>query len=229
MDQNNQQPPYLNNGQQQGNYGTPPPQPPFGQAPQQPYNQYPGMSPMGNIPPEPGFIGSIKLFFSQYAQFSGRSRRQEYWYVVLFTFLLDLVLTIGGLSTLSSLVSIAFIIPNLALQCRRLHDIGKSGHWIWLNIAASIMFVVSMLYVVMYFIAYIPEMHDELMRQGIDPSIFYSLYPLLDIPGWGIVGMVVIALAVKITFLVFNCTDSNHGTNQYGPSQKYPDAPIPSW
>lgn len=229
MDQNYQQPPYGNNGPQQGNFGAQPQQPPYGYGPQQPFNPYPGMSPNGNIPPEPGFIGSIKLFFTQYAQFSGRSRRQEYWYVVLFTFLLDIFLAISGLSTLSSLVSILFIIPNLALQCRRLHDIGKSGHWIWLNIAANIMFVLSLMYVVIYFVAYIPEMHTELTHQGLDPSIFYSLYPLLDIPGWGIAAMVIIAIAVKITFLVFNCTDSDHGTNQYGPSQKYPDAPFGSW
>ncbi len=226
-----QQPPYGYNGQQ-GGYGVPPQQPTYGygQQPQYnpngsipPYNQFPGLNTYGSSAPEPGFIGSIKLFFAQYATFSGRSRRQEYWYVVLFTFLLNLCLSITGLSTVSSLVSLVFFIPNLALQCRRLHDIGRSGHWIWLDILSSFITVFVIFYIIMYMIVYLPGMSTELSKQGFNVSDLYSLYSIVDIPGGVIALLALVALAIKITFLVFNCTDSNKGTNMYGPSQKYPD------
>jgi len=248
---NHQQPPYLNNAQQyntnnathqqsygyngqQGNaYG--PQQPSYGAGgPQQqaPYGYggtqqqgYPNpyMYPYGSNQPQPGFGGSIKLFFSQYAKFSGRSRRQEYWYVVLFTFLVGLVCNITGLSVLSSVASLVFFIPNLALQCRRLHDIGRTGHWIWLDIISSIMLTFSLIYMIMCMIVYIPGVSDELAKQGIDTYALYQFYSIVDIPYYIVIVFVILALAIKITFLVFNCTDSNKGTNQYGPSQKYPD------
>ncbi len=210
----------------QGNYG----QPGFNgyQTPPPPYGQYPGMNPMNNIPPEPGFIGSIKLFFSQYAQFSGRSRRQEYWYIVLFFMGVNFILSITGLSALSSIVTIACFIPNLALQCRRLHDIGKSGHWIWLDILSGFVMLFLLVYAILYLIVYIPGMKEELANQGFDYYSLLSLYSIVEVPTAIVIAGVIFWIAVKILFLVFNCTDSNRGTNQYGPSQKYPDQSQPS-
>lgn len=88
------------------------------------------------------FTESIKSVFSKYATFSGRARRSEYWYFALFVFIVDLILStvLGAISqklgqTLSSLFSLAILIPSLAVCCRRLHDIGKSG---WLQLLALI-------------------------------------------------------------------------------------------
>jgi uncharacterized membrane protein YhaH (DUF805 family) len=86
--------------------------------------------------------------FSQYATFSGRSRRSAYWYWVLFVFLGSVVaslldnllgITIEGASVagndsvgwISLLFAFAVIIPSLAVTFRRLHDTGRSGWW-WL-------------------------------------------------------------------------------------------------
>ncbi|WP_114950797.1 DUF805 domain-containing protein [Sphingosinicella terrae] len=93
----------------------------------------------------------------RYADFSGRSRRMEFWMWVLFQFLLGLVfailvVAIGGAAMLSQdatgmvaaggaalifyglwgLCSLAFFIPNLAVTVRRLHDTNRSGWWIML-------------------------------------------------------------------------------------------------
>jgi uncharacterized membrane protein YhaH (DUF805 family) len=76
----------------------------------------------------------------QYADFSGRARRKEYWMFALFNvifiasaMILDtvLVVTIGELpyGVFYFLYSLAVLIPGLAVYVRRLHDIGKSG-WI---------------------------------------------------------------------------------------------------
>lgn len=80
--------------------------------------------------------------FDNYANFSGRARRSEYWYFRLATALLFFVfIFLGGILTailgttaglsiavgLFCLYAIASIIPSLAVTVRRMHDIGKSG------------------------------------------------------------------------------------------------------
>ena len=67
------------------------------------------------------FIEACKMFWKRYAEFEGRSRRSEYWWAYLMTFLLG---CIPGINYISGL---ACLIPSLAIGVRRLHDIGKSG------------------------------------------------------------------------------------------------------
>ncbi len=76
------------------------------------------------------FVAAIKLYFANYANFKGRSTRAEYWWAMLFVFLLSLVLEFIGSDALSVIVSLGLMIPNWAIATRRLHDIGKSGWWI---------------------------------------------------------------------------------------------------
>ncbi|MBD1913836.1 MULTISPECIES: DUF805 domain-containing protein [unclassified Leptolyngbya] len=78
----------------------------------------------------------------KYAVISGRARRREYWYFVLFNFLISLGLGIidgvlgltieGGLGVLGGLYSLAVFIPGTAVTVRRLHDTGRSGWWLLL-------------------------------------------------------------------------------------------------
>ena len=80
------------------------------------------------------FMEAVKSVFSKYATFSGRARRSEYWYFFLFCFIVNLVLSalIGaaeGLAFLSTLWSLATLVPTWAVSWRRMHDIGKSGAW----------------------------------------------------------------------------------------------------
>jgi len=79
----------------------------------------------------------------KYAVFAGRARRREYWMFVLFNSLISLGLglvlgfvgaalnapTIGGLAQLYTL---AVLLPGIAVTVRRLHDIGKSGWWMFI-------------------------------------------------------------------------------------------------
>lgn len=83
------------------------------------------------------FGEAIVSVFSKYAEFSGRARRSEYWYFVLFQILLSAALTlvaymVPALAILGSIASLALFIPSLAVQVRRLHDIGKSGWYIFI-------------------------------------------------------------------------------------------------
>ncbi len=71
----------------------------------------------------------------QYADFSGRARRREYWMFYLFNIIFALVAmlldVILGLALFVYLYSILVFIPSLSVCVRRLHDVGKSG-WMYL-------------------------------------------------------------------------------------------------
>jgi uncharacterized membrane protein YhaH (DUF805 family) len=71
--------------------------------------------------------------WKQYADFTGRARRTEYWMFALVNFgiavLLELILGFTFLYFLTYVYSLAIFIPSLAVCVRRLHDIGRSGWW----------------------------------------------------------------------------------------------------
>jgi len=78
----------------------------------------------------------------QYADFSGRARRKEYWMFVLFNVLISIALGIvdgvlgfsaeaSSIGILGGIYSLAVLIPGIAVCVRRLHDVGKSG-WYYL-------------------------------------------------------------------------------------------------
>lgn len=79
------------------------------------------------------------LAFQKYAQFSGRSTRSEYWWFYLVNIAVTLLLAIIDsvfsipFTLLSTIYFFASLIPSLAIQVRRLHDVDKSGWYILLN------------------------------------------------------------------------------------------------
>lgn len=93
------------------------------------------------------------LALRKYADFSGRSRRKEYWMFVLFNLIFSIVLTIidkmvfnsGDFGILSGIYTLAIIIPSIAIGVRRLHDIGKSG-WMLLIVLIPLIGALWLLY-----------------------------------------------------------------------------------
>ena len=77
------------------------------------------------------FTDAIKTCFQKYATFSGRARRSEFFYWGLATGIISAILGLifGSDSIISSLFSLATLLPGLAVCWRRMHDIGKSGAW----------------------------------------------------------------------------------------------------
>ena len=73
-----------------------------------------------------------------YAEFNGRARRAEYWYFFLFNMIVSVGLRfIGdliGMELLSSVYSLAVLVPSIAVGVRRMHDVGKSGWFILIPI-----------------------------------------------------------------------------------------------
>lgn len=100
-----------------------------------------------------GFGEAVGNFFTQYATFSGRATRSEYWFMVLFNILVSIVITVIGslispevTSILSGLYSLATLIPGLAVIWRRLHDAGRSGGWFFICLVPVVGFIILLVF-----------------------------------------------------------------------------------
>ncbi|WP_010680974.1 DUF805 domain-containing protein [Acetivibrio cellulolyticus] len=79
----------------------------------------------------------------QYADFSGRARRKEYWMFYLFNCIIAFVLLIPFAFIndtkvilfigLYFIYALGVMIPSIAVLVRRLHDIDKSGWWYFIS------------------------------------------------------------------------------------------------
>src|SRR4051794_22391927 len=87
-----------------------------------------------------GFGEAVRTCLRKYVDFSGRARRAEFWWFLLFAILVDIGAGIldgllwpsaGSRSTgpLGGLASLALFLPLLAVFVRRLHDLDRTGWW----------------------------------------------------------------------------------------------------
>ena len=90
--------------------------------------------------------------FHEYVTFSGRARRKEYWMFWLFNFIVSFVIgLIEGLAGmevqfLSTLYSLAVLLPGISVSVRRLHDIEKSGWWLWIGVVPIVGAIVLLVF-----------------------------------------------------------------------------------
>ncbi len=76
------------------------------------------------------FTEAIASCFRRYVGFSGRASRSEFWYFELFAVLLSIAGSIIDPRVVGGLISLALLLPSLAVTARRLHDTNRSGWWI---------------------------------------------------------------------------------------------------
>ena len=80
------------------------------------------------------------LAFKNWNKFKGRANQAEYWYFVLFSFIIGIILNIidftllgydpmdaTSIGVLSGIFNLVCIIPSISVTVRRLHDVNKSG------------------------------------------------------------------------------------------------------
>ncbi len=147
----------------------------------------------------------------KYAVFSGRARREEFWFFVLFNMIASIVLVIidvvigtfnqeTGVGVLGSIYSLGVFIPYLAVTVRRLHDTNRTGWWVLMPaisiIAAGILAALLA-----------PMLSNA--ESGTDTAS--NIIALL-------VGLAV--LASGITIFVFLVLDGTVGANKYGDNPK---------
>ena len=84
---------------------------------------------------------------NNYANFKGRARRKEYWMFGPITILIYIVLTalsfipvIGIVfSILSGIFCLGIMVPSIAVAVRRMHDVGKSGWYMFIPLYSLIL------------------------------------------------------------------------------------------
>jgi uncharacterized membrane protein YhaH (DUF805 family) len=84
---------------------------------------------------------AVRVCLNKYADFTGRARRSEYWWFIVFTAVASTVAGIldaligtqfGSTGVVQVLVTLALLVPGLAVSVRRLHDVGQTGWWVLL-------------------------------------------------------------------------------------------------
>jgi len=182
---------------------------------------------------------------ARYADFNGRSRRSEYWLWALFLFLLNLALTIvqytlmfstmgvthdGHMSAgtgagfgmamlinlLKFVVFLALVVPSVAVAVRRMHDINRTGWWILLPSAVSL---VALVIVFSTTGADLFRQIGELSKNNnsSDPAASLNMvFSIMRMLLW----VVIPTLAAKVVTFVFRVTEGTKGANRYGPDPK---------
>jgi uncharacterized membrane protein YhaH (DUF805 family) len=152
------------------------------------------------------FGNSVKSGFEKYFDFTGRASRSEFWWWILFCFLLSFgcalidisfgwgKTSIDGNGPLATLSVVITFLPSLAVSVRRLHDSDRSAWWLWGP------FVGWSVFLFVIFIA-VSGRNDE--------SELLALF--VGAAGLGLLG-------VSTVVFVFYCLPGSRGANRYGPS-----------
>ena len=105
----------------------------------------------------------------QYADFSGRARRKEYWMFYLFNLISVMVLSvidaIIGIPVCTSIYALAVFVPSLSVCVRRLHDVGKSG-WMYFIVFIPIVGAIWLL------VLFCTEGESVANKWGENPKLF---------------------------------------------------------
>lgn len=104
--------------------------------------------------------------FKNYADFSGRSRRKEYWMFVLIYSIIYIALAVidDVLNTvwLATIFILIVIIPSISITTRRLHDTGRTGWW-------QLIYLVPLIGLIIMTVFLCQDSHDE-NEYGISPK-----------------------------------------------------------
>jgi uncharacterized membrane protein YhaH (DUF805 family) len=110
----------------------------------------------------------------QYANFTGRSRRKEYWFFALFNLIIAFVLAAidyksglysagSSFGLLSGLYSLAVLLPSLGVSIRRLHDTDRTGWWLVIGLVPLLGFIVLLIF-------FVSPGTQGVNRYGADPT-----------------------------------------------------------
>lgn len=162
------------------------------------------------------FAGAIRSGFRNFVNFKGKATRSEFWYWVLFTVLLAVVLStiesiiwmpelpvqvsgddlvqnfeqvLGAPTPLTTIASLVLFLPNLAVTARRFHDAGYSAKWLLLQL-------VPLGYAVFSTVGVVAVLANSAPGQMLSTQELMSLIFL-------VVPIAALSIAIYIMFFVF--------------------------
>ena len=157
------------------------------------------------------------LPLKRYAEFTGRSRRMEFWMFQLGVWLLwmalwvvmmivgfgaagvsrdpaagmvGLIASMGIFMVIFAIVGLGLFIPSLAVAVRRLHDTDRSGWWLLLPLAPYFLTIVL-----------------AVIGAATQSSALLGIAMISN----------VLVIVAAIALLVFYCLPGTPGPNKYGP------------
>ena len=96
------------------------------------------------------FASAIKSGFNRYVDFTGRSSRSEVWWWILFSLIVNVIAAIldgaGGSGLFTIITFFGMVIPSLAVQVRRMHDLDKSGWWLLITLIPLIGAIIALVW-----------------------------------------------------------------------------------
>ncbi|ARJ50495.1 DUF805 domain-containing protein [Staphylococcus lutrae] len=177
--------------------------------------------------PKVGFVEAYKLFWLNYVNFKGRSRRSEYWWVALWhVIVLVSLILVGGISILIPVVGViitiiaallimiyglAIAIPNLSLLVRRFHDIG------WSMAIPIVSFIVGVINAILTSI----EENQQLNYTSETEVYVHTTITNSLLPEWLSYIMLILSIVLSLTCFIVTLIDSKTKDNKYGQSPKY--------
>lgn len=152
---------------------------------------------------------AIKLAWSKLTQFTGRSRRSEYWWCFLAAYIANIVCNF--IPIIGSIASLLIGLAMIPLTFRRLHDTGRSGWWYGANLIGAI--IGSIVISGSIFMSF----HENRLTVGSSPM---EVFRIIMSSTWALIAIGA-GVLYSIMILVFTCQDSQPEENRYGESPKY--------
>lgn len=164
-----------------------------------------------------GFGEAVATCFRKYFTFSGRARRPEYWWFVLFYVLgaLGSVFLVGGVvgpdagALVYGLFVIVIFIPYLAVTWRRLHDVGYAGYWVLMPL--YILLGAAVIVGLAFAAGVINQEQIQALETGADPE------PALIAIGGLFVIAYLASIIISLVVFVWTLLGSQKGPNRFGP------------
>ena len=169
------------------------------------------------------------LPLKNYATFSGRAPRAEFWWFVLFVMILfaglyflmlgslvtagagaddpsstGLLAVIGVSGVVMFLLWLVLLVPSIAVQARRLHDTDRSGWWL------GAFYILYAVYIALWFGSVGSLVMSGTDAAGEPPSAFMGIFVAAMIVGFAL-------FIYMIVLLVFYCAPGTPGANRFGP------------
>lgn len=190
----------------------------------------PQQQPVAQQGPQPSmsFGKAVKTCFNKFFTLRGRARRSEYWWYLLFYVIMNYAFGFLGLispvvTIVTNVVSLILVLPLIAVTVRRLHDHNHTGWWVGLSMVLSLFYMGVAMYL---FYPVMSKIFTGEMQTVDLASLTNVAEEIAKANPSFLIVLSISLLAVfvmSIVMLVFTLQDSQRGTNDYGPSPKYPD------